>query len=182
MGWTYVQKDQGESVKKFFEKEFTNGKIIDCAVVGMQTAYIAYEVNTGDKKEVVALVCLLRFVPNARDGFNFGYKVLDETMGPVAYRCPERILKLLTPTDNEWANQWREKCWENLRIRKDKPKLKEGMVIGFASPLNFGEWEESIFTVVDPRRLIFTSKSYGERCKIRRSTIQRGEWKAVQPA
>lgn len=105
MGWTYTQKHPGESVKDFFKREFDYekedgryGKIIDCAIVNLRTAYIAYETNASGKKEVVALVCLLHFVPNARDGFNFGFKDMDETCGPNECDCSERILKLLTPT------------------------------------------------------------------------------------
>jgi len=46
------QKHRGESVKDFFKREFdyqredgTYGKIIDCAVVNLQTAYIAYQLR-----------------------------------------------------------------------------------------------------------------------------------------
>ncbi len=188
MGWTYTQKHPGESVKDFFKREFNYekedgryGKIIDCAVVNLRTAYIAYEINTGDKKEVVALVCLLHFVPNARDGYNFGYKDMDETCGPNECDCPERILKLLTPTDNEYAVRWREKCWENLRNRKARPRLSKGAVIEFARPIVFNSgWEESVFTVVDPHKLIF--ESGGVKCKLRRSTLRYNEWKLVQSA
>ena len=33
-------------------------------------------------------------------------------MGPYYYDCPKGILDLLTPTDNECANDWRRKCRE----------------------------------------------------------------------
>ena len=39
---------------------------------------------------------------------------LDETMGPNEASCPETILKLLTPTQNEHALDWRKRCLANL--------------------------------------------------------------------
>jgi len=190
MGWVYTYKEPGKKVIDFFRKEFDfqredghYGKVLDCAVVNMNTAYIAYEVGDAQgNRKVFAYVCLLHFVPNARDGYNFGYKDMDETMGPNECDCPERILKLLTPTDNEYAKKWRERCWENIRKRKTRPKLEKGMMIEFNYPLSFSDgWEGSVFSVVDPRRLVFAAE-YGGRYRIRRSTIQRGEWKVVQPA
>ena len=55
------------------------------------------------------------------DGFNFGYKDMSEDMGPCYYDCPKRILDLLSPTDNEYALNWRRKCYEKL----SKPSLSK---------------------------------------------------------
>lgn len=41
---------------------------------------------------------------------SFAYKPMSETMGPCYYDCPPSILSLLSPTDNEYAKDWREKC------------------------------------------------------------------------
>lgn len=186
MGWIFTKRRYKESIRDFFEREFNYqkedgryGKIIDCAIVNLHTAYIAYETNASGKKEVVALVCLLQFNPKARDGYNFGYKDMDETMGPYQCDCPERILKLLTPTDYEYAKKWREKCWENIRKRETRPQLKKGMVIEFAKPITFDGWgERSVFKVIDLRQLVFESDS--KLFKLRRSTLQHNEWKIVQ--
>jgi hypothetical protein len=43
----------------------------------------------------------------------FGYKIMDEDMGPFYYDCPPKILKLLSPTDCKQASEWRQKCLEN---------------------------------------------------------------------
>ena len=48
-------------------------------------------------------------------------------MEPYHYECPKSILKLLTPTDNELANEWREKCYE---YHKQKAEKKTVLVIG----------------------------------------------------
>jgi len=168
------------NVKEFFQKEFnyaredgSYGKILDCAIVNLRTAYIAYEIgDTQGNRQVVAIVCALGYSPNCYH--NFGYKDMDETMGPYRYDCPERILKLLTPTDHEQAKKWREKCWENIRMKKARPRLKKGMVIKFDSPVEFSNGRrEDTFKVIDPRRRIFADR-WGMFYKISRHTINRG--------
>lgn len=59
------------------------------------------------------------------DGMNFGYKDMDETVHPFYYDCPKRILDLLSPTDNENALEWRRKCEEKRRNKKEKPSLSK---------------------------------------------------------
>lgn len=180
MGWTYTFKPKSVSVREFFEEKFNYkeengkyGKVLDSAVVNLRTAYIAYEMGDAQgKREVIAVVCALDYAPN--DPYNFGYKDMDETMGPYRYDCPERILKLLTPTEHEWAKEWREKCWERIRAKKVRPKLKKGMVIKFADSIVFSSGrQEDAFRVEDPRRLILTDR-WGRRYKIRRYILDWG--------
>jgi hypothetical protein len=54
---------------------------------------------------------------------------MDETMGPCESSCPERILKLLTPTDSDYAKEWRARCQKNIDWRKTRPKIVEGSTI-----------------------------------------------------
>lgn len=44
-----------------------------------------------------------------KDG-EIGAKHVTEFEGPYQIACPESILKLLSPTESEWAREWREKC------------------------------------------------------------------------
>src|SRR3546814_19605923 len=71
----------------------------------------------GKGGEIFAIVCLVRWNPRAKDGYIFGYKDMDETMGPCEADCPARILDLLTPTDKEYAREWRARCCANLARR-----------------------------------------------------------------
>lgn len=41
---------------------------------------------------------------------DWGYKDMDEAMGPNASRCPKGVLNLLSPTTSENALRWRERC------------------------------------------------------------------------
>lgn len=60
-----------------------------------------------------------------KDYFNFSYKDIDESSGPCYYDCPKGILDLLTPTDSEWANNWRAKCREQLEKKKNPNSLSK---------------------------------------------------------
>ena len=63
------------------------------------------------------------FLTSARDG-SFGYKAMDETVGPCERRCPDSILDLLSPTDDEWSNEWRKDCRAyNAQKRAERRKL-----------------------------------------------------------
>ncbi len=57
--------------------------------------------------------------------FNFGYKDMTEDMGPAERKCPKAILDMLTPTDSQWANEWREDCYKNLEAKKAGFWLKD---------------------------------------------------------
>lgn len=41
-----------------------------------------------------------------------------EDEGPYYTDCPASILKILTPIDNQYANEWRDNCWETIKRRK----------------------------------------------------------------
>jgi len=134
MGWTYTHKDAGVSVKDFFSNEFNStseggGKItvLDCASY-LTEAYLAVEsLVPGETRAIFGIACLIHYARN--DYYNFGYKDMEESMGPFLYSCPERILKLLTPTTYRYAIEWRKKCWENIERKKARPRFKVGDIL-----------------------------------------------------
>lgn len=189
MGWTFVRKPAGQSIREFFEQRLggcypdgSTGRVLDCAVVNMREAYLALERTWPDgRREVSAVVCLLEYRP--RDVYNFGYKSMDEQMHPYCYNCPERILRLLTPTGNEQALKWRGKCWERIRARRARPGLRKGMVIRFEEPIRFRSGRiESEFRVADPRRLLFTGRDGWGRYRLRRWLLEERAWSVVEEA
>ena len=125
MGWTTCNA-----------KHYKNGKVDrkaecdalwnkDCTVLKStmkgSTYYGALKLPDGN---VIGTVVLTSSGERNSYYFNFGYKAMDETVGPCYYDCPKSILDLLTPTDSEWANEWRRKCRENLTKKhwlKDLP-------------------------------------------------------------
>lgn len=126
MGWSYTTKPRGQSVFQFFSdhwnREDKDGKgsfkVLDCAVKG-RTAYMACETIIDGVRQVFAAVCLISYSKNV---YNFGYKDMDESMGPYDCHCPASILEQLTPTTNQYAVEWREKCKKNL-LYQNKRKI-----------------------------------------------------------
>lgn len=85
--------------------------------------------ETGES-HVFGCVCLTSV--DMKDYFNFSYKAMEETMGPGCYDCPASILDLLSPTDNEYALNWRQKCREKKSNKNTLGKLPVGTVIEYA--------------------------------------------------
>jgi hypothetical protein len=135
MGWTYTNKDKHVSAGEYIKSELlvwnnpdAKYTLLDGGVVKFRTYYGAVEridLKTNERR-VFAVVILLNY---AKGYHNFGYKDMDESCGPVESNCPERILKLLTPTDSEYANEWRQRCWAKIKSKKDKPKIQENMTL-----------------------------------------------------
>lgn len=90
-----------------------------------------------NEQKIVGVVILTS--TDSKDYFNFSYKEMDESCGPCYYDCPKGILRLLTPTDNEYANNWRNKCYEQLEKKKNPNalnKLPVGTVIQVTMPFD----------------------------------------------
>lgn len=76
---------------------------------------------------------------NIKDYYNFAYKDMDESCGPYQCDCPKGILDMLSPTENEYALQWRKTCYENLAKKKNPNafnKLPVGTVIKVVMPFD----------------------------------------------
>ncbi len=149
MGWTYTAKPF--DVSKWLSDTLTwdspthVNKAIATAIVARTEAYAAVEridKQTGERM-VWAAAFMIRFVPRARDGYTFGYKDMDETCGPNIHRCTIKILDLLKPTGNEYANQWRRNCRSyHARRQAANRKAPPGAVLSFADPIRFTDGSE----------------------------------------
>lgn len=134
MGWTYTQKP--ENVTKWFKDELTwesETRKYTCleTAIKFKEAYAAVEViykKTG-KRQVFAATFMLNYTRDYH--YNFGYKSMTEDMGPGISNCPKKILDLLTEPENEWAQQWRERCRKKLNRRP----VKIGDTINFVEPI-----------------------------------------------
>jgi hypothetical protein len=83
---------------------------------------------------------------------NFGYKDMSEDMGPYEAKCPLRVLGRLTPTDSEWANDWRARCREHAE-KAAKPPVAPGTVVTFAEQIKFTDgYAGDTFEVVRHRK------------------------------
>ena len=112
-----------------------SNRVLKSSMVG-STYYAAVEIERDGRRDVIGAVIL-----TSTEGRDMGMKILDESSGPYNCECPKSILTLLTPTDSDWANEWRKKCYEyhdkKEREKKDKYSLKnlpEGTKIDFVAP------------------------------------------------
>lgn len=139
MGWLSYHRPKGETDRAHFERELLSSpdlEIVQCASKNRVFYAAVRTVSTG---EVWALVVLMRW---ARGRFNFAYKDMDESTGPNAADAPAAVLDALTPTDNAYALEWRERCQTNLAHRNAiRDKLRgviADVVIRTTEPLQFG--------------------------------------------
>ncbi len=113
MGWSYRERRASSKIEECrlrFGNEPQWATILKDAMVGGVYYAAMRSAKTG---KVWALVVLTDF-----DNGEFGYKSMDETCGPCCYDCPISILKLLSPTTDKYALEWREKCKEKRSVKK----------------------------------------------------------------
>ena len=105
-------------VKKFIETEakFDEYDVIAHALKGDQLWTVLQHKNSGEKS---AVLFLLR-----RYATEYDYKVMGEGMHPYYYDISERLFKMLTPTTNKYALEWRagvEQRLQQVKSNKAKP-------------------------------------------------------------
>lgn len=137
MGWsetTAIYYKHGKIDRKaecdalFNDDRFT---VLKSAMVGSTYYAAVQQNNTGSVFAAVVLTST-----NGRNYFNFAFKDMDETCGPHECKCPATILDLLTDTNSDYANDWRERCRAYHASKKDKPslgELKPGSIIEFTA-------------------------------------------------
>lgn len=181
MGWLFMPSLAPHSgPRQYLDAQFTyerpdlRARVLRSALVATRTYYAAVEfVPAGGQREVTALVCLVRYHPRDRRGYVFGYKGMDESVGPFEADCPAHILDLLTPTDRPHAVDWRARCRANLARRTARPRLRAGQTVVFDAPLTFsdGARRDRFEVVIDPERpraIRFRDLESGKLCRISR--------------
>lgn len=188
MGWTETHKPKGQKIADFFYEHGVTRwgpdlpfeyKVLDSALVNMSTWYAAIEKvekATGVREVFAAVILVKMWKPKTGDYWkhNIIYKDMDETMGPCESQCPERILDLLTPTEHEYAKDWRARCRAYHERRKAIPKLSKGVCMKFGEPVSFGDYgKEDYFRITQVKgpRIVCDAYSLGIRVRLTRSLI-----------
>jgi hypothetical protein len=66
-------------------------------------------------------------------------------MGPCECDCPDAILDLVTPTDHQYADEWRARCRDNTAERRARcatPTPRAGHTIIFDTQLSFSDGQQ----------------------------------------
>ena len=115
------------------------GRTYYAAVKPLQRYNSNNEIVDIPKEEQCVFAAVFLTSTDMKDYWNFSYKNMDESSGPYECDCPKGILDLLTPTDNEYVNNWRKQCYENI-VKKKNPnalnKLPVGTVIKVVMPFD----------------------------------------------
>lgn len=177
MGWYALNKPKEMTVEAFFQSEQYFGvksTIIKSALINMREFYAA--VKTGN--EVWAFVALVNFAsPTKWDPTNFAYKDMDETNGPYCFNCPEKILNLLSHTDNSFALKWREACRQQIAKKK---KLVPGALVKFARPIHFTNGDElQIFELTKDKKRSVCFKNPNSNMFYRITSWQRRKYEVL---
>ena len=109
MGWISINmiRTDRKHIKEYLDGNMCEGYSVVKSVMVGSTYYAAVRTPEGEVFGVVTLTSI-----DNSEYFNFSYKDIEESMGPNESRCPDSILNMLSPTGNEWANVWRNKCRE----------------------------------------------------------------------
>lgn len=146
MGWTYMHREPGLSDRDFFQGEFGEGSEVLEAGTRDNVCYLACRNRNAPQMGVFAIVCLIDRFGDRRDPyFNFGYKDMDETMGPGYDDCPAKVYALLTPLEEaglsddslKWAAGWREGAEENIARRAAAAAVRKGDIVEFDDAVAF---------------------------------------------
>ena len=159
MGWTsyhathYNNKGQVDRIAEVREictsssNENGTWTPLKISAVG-RVVYVAVErVKPNGERNIHAEIFLTS--TDSKDYFNFSYKDMDETCGPFECDCPASILNLLTPTDNEYAKEWRRRCRENIDDKKIKAKNPDALNnLPMGSLIEMPHWDGGVRRLV----------------------------------
>lgn len=107
MGYTGIFS-RARTPEQFFKAELQHKQfygVVDYAVRG-NVIYVADRLPDG--------MTLARVVHVEKCGAEWRYKIVSENEGPFETRCPVRILRSLSETQNKWALRWRAECLANM--------------------------------------------------------------------
>jgi hypothetical protein len=197
MGWLYMQSLKGHSgPRQYLDAQFTfsrpelTSRVLRSALVGMRVYYAAIEHIRHEENErmVFAAVCLVHYNPRDREGYIFGYKDMDESVGPNESNCPEAILDLLTPTEYPYAQAWRARCRENAATRcalSRKPAPRPGQTIVLDQPMSFrdGCTLDRFEVVANPRShrtMLFRALANGRLYRI--TSVKKHSYRLIDPS
>jgi hypothetical protein len=188
-GLDFVPPSTRRTDRDHFSRELfrdSDYEIVECTTV-RRVFYAA--VRTKSTSEVWALIVLVHRNPGSE--FNFTYKDMSETMGPVEASAQAKVLDALSPTTNEYALEWRQKCRDRLTsraaIRSRLKAVQVGSIIRVPRPLRFTDGREaSRFECLDRGRsglrwLALTADGDQFTCNLGRDWATELQWE-IEPA
>lgn len=166
MGWLFSQPDRESLVAhlryRITRKDYCEqGVILDheVSVIG-NTLYALFRRHDPAPEGWTKCIFVYLLKSSSRysgDPQAWGYKDLDETMGPAKEDCPQWMLKM-SDCEVGYAREWRERCWAHHAKRKTAAALKPGLYRMTKEPEGQKEWLDTYFP---DRRMYFDGKYWG---------------------
>jgi len=118
-----ISGDLAETVKSYLTADTTD-EVLDLEIYenrhGERCVAVAIRTEAWGDPVIQGAIVVVR--PRPEEGANaFLVSAIAEDEGPYASFCPQRILDVLSPTDNELALDWRERCMERLTEEMGEP-------------------------------------------------------------
>lgn len=132
MGWLFCSPTR-EVLIKHLLRDFETGSctLVDHSVYGNELYAVVKRRDTGER---FIVVCLMQGTRGDGHGtghgsIRWGYKDMDEAMGPLVYNCPERLLAQSDCTDST-SVAWRDQCRSMRQYRNSKARFVAGLKPG----------------------------------------------------
>lgn len=185
MGWLYRHDPIDDPIAYLTDQFIHEGEhranlVLAAARVG-STVYMAIKSTekTSGKSFVFAAVILI----SNTQKHGFGYKDMDETMGPCECACPDRIMRLLSPIADipnpSYAAEWRARVMAHknaaAELRVKRASLRPGSMVTLERAVSFRDG-----TTAAAFRLLFVSRKTpifepvdrpGFQCRLRAATL-----------
>jgi len=125
MGWLFTQDaTRAEIIDHLTQERVEDGREFRTLRKCFRgnTMYALHESGkTGEMKKWICVYLLQR-----DQGYGWGYKDIDESMGPVQKECPVSYLDEADPATSQYAIEWRAECRRLAAERSSKrPKVGE---------------------------------------------------------
>ena len=144
MGWSFMQGFARKEIIEHLTRETTDGKTTFRTIAQCCKGTVLYTVQeneTNVEGVKTRFVCVYLLQNGGRyDGW--GYKAVDETMGPFQKTCPPKYFEIAGPTFDKTAQRWRKACIEAAAERKVKGSVKVGDTIVFKAGITIGQRSE----------------------------------------
>lgn len=109
MGWTFETNHWGYTPKQFWVNQYVrrleaDGRFKVVAQNSKSKDFYAAVKNLENGK-TFGLIVLIE-----KHGNEIGYKEMDESCHPYYYGATKKVIESLSPTESEYANEWRKNC------------------------------------------------------------------------
>ena len=127
MGWLIGWRSKEDLVQHLLRQDGGNCDVIDHSLRGNNLWMLCKRKDDGFR---FIVLCRLQYCRGSGPyGRDWGYKDIDESMGPFYYDCPERLLAQSDDT-SDYGTAWRRNCREMRNRRASRKAFIESLQKG----------------------------------------------------